>query len=156
MHVPTTVSYAEESVHLLSPLMYVHYDYLCRNCQFFLGGKFNGGLLDMGRQRKLWNQCLNIFSRRWLLWHITKSSLKKPLYLWLLGVCIKMLSDPNLPWGQATSKGKFEFGLWMTGSTSYLTNSRIMEKLQRQMAVVDYENVGSQIQTNTEWTTENI
>lgn len=31
-----------------------------------------------------------------------------------------------------------------------------MEKLQRQMAVVDYENVGSQIQTNTEWTTENI
>lgn len=31
-----------------------------------------------------------------------------------------------------------------------------MEKLQRQMAVVDYENVGLQIQTNTEWTTENI
>lgn len=31
-----------------------------------------------------------------------------------------------------------------------------MEKLLRQMAVVDYENVGLQIQTNTEWTTENI
>lgn len=48
MHVPTTVSCAEESVHLLSPLMHVYSNYSCRNCQFFLGGKFNGGYLIWG------------------------------------------------------------------------------------------------------------